>query len=132
MRDGLPMNRGACRGPGRRRGFTLLEVLVALAILSMTLVLAYRVISGAIAAEDRSERWTTETFLGDNVLRDALKTFPEVGESKGDFPSPYEGYSWKRTVKQAAHPDAREVHVQVTWGEGDREESVTLSGIAAR
>ena len=39
-----------------RRGFTLLEVLVSLAILSITLLLAYQVLSGAIAAEDRSEQ----------------------------------------------------------------------------
>ncbi len=126
------MNRRGVRGAGGREGFTLLEVLVALAILSMTLILAYRVISGAIAAEDRSERWTTEALLGDNVLRDTLKTFPDVGETHGDFPSPYEEYSWKKTVKQAVHPDAREVHVQVIWGKEDREESVTLSGLAAK
>ena len=45
-----------------RRGFTLLEVLVSLAILSITLLLAYQVLSGAIAAEDRSERWTGRGF----------------------------------------------------------------------
>src|SRR3989337_2992626 len=48
-----------------RRGFTLLEVLVSLAILSATLLLAYQVISGAIAAEVRSERWTSATCLAE-------------------------------------------------------------------
>ena len=36
---------------GDRRGFTLLEVLVSLAILSITLLLAYEVLSGAVDAE---------------------------------------------------------------------------------
>jgi type II secretion system protein I len=116
----------------REAGFTLLEVLIALAILSATLVLAFRVLSGAIAAEERSEQWTVEAFLGDNVVRDALSGFPEVGETEGRFPAPYEAYTWKRTVKQALHPDAREVHVVVTRKEGEREESVALAGIAAK
>jgi prepilin-type N-terminal cleavage/methylation domain-containing protein len=54
-----------------RRGFTLLEVLVSLAILSITLLLAYQVLSGAIAAEDRSERWTAASCLGESLVRES-------------------------------------------------------------
>lgn len=118
--------------PRGERGFTLLEVLVALAILSGTLVLAYRVMSGAIAAEERSERWTAAAFLGESLLRETISTFPETAEKEGRFPSPDDEYSWKLIVKQALHKDAREVHVSVKWGEGDREETVTLSGIAVK
>ena len=39
---------------GNRRGFTLLEVLVSLAILSITLLLAYEVLSGAIEPHRRA------------------------------------------------------------------------------
>jgi general secretion pathway protein I len=117
------------RGKG---GFTLLEVLVALAILSGTLVLAYQVMSGAIAAEERSERWTAAAFLGESLLRENLSPFPEIAKKEGRFPSPDDEYSWKLLVKQALHNDAREVHVSVKWGEGDREETVALAGIAVK
>jgi len=50
------------------RGFTLLEVLVSLAILATTLLLAYQVISGAIAAEERSERWTAASYLAEALV----------------------------------------------------------------
>lgn len=116
----------------RRRGFTLLEVLVALAILSGTLVMAYRVMSEAISAEERSERWTAAAYLGETLLRATTETFPEVSETEGKFPGMDNAYAWKKTVKQAMHPDAREVHVTVSWGEGDNEESVTLAGIAVK
>lgn len=116
----------------RRRGFTLLEVLVALAILSGTLVMAYRVMSEAISAEERSERWTAAAYLGETLLRTTTETFPEVSETEGKFPGMDNAYAWKKTVKQAMHPDAREVHVTVSWGEGDNEESVTLAGIAVK
>jgi len=116
----------------RPPGFTLLEVLVALAILSGTLIMAYRVMSEAISAEERSERWTTAAYLGEALLRDVTSTFPEVGESEGRFTGLDNAYAWKRSVKAAAHPDAREVDVTVSWGEDDRVESVALAGIAVK
>ena len=116
----------------RRKGFTLLEVLVALAILSSVLVLAYRVMTDAIAAEARSEHWTTAACLGEAVLREATSTFPASGETTGRFPPPDDAYSWVRAVRQAPHSDAVEVHVTVTWKEGGGEEKVELAGIAVK
>jgi type II secretion system protein I len=115
-----------------RRGFTLLEVLVSLAILSITLLLAYEVLSGAIAAEDRSERWTVASFLGESLVRESIVGWPATGDAEGTFAAPMDSYSWKRSIRPAAHPDAREVHVTVTWSAGGREERVTLAGIAVR
>jgi general secretion pathway protein I len=116
----------------RASGFTLLEVLVAMAILSGTLIMAYQVMSEAISAEDRSERWTAAAFLGEAFLRESTSSFPEIGESEGKFTGLDNSYSWKRSIKAAAHPDAREVDVTVSWGEGDRVESVMLAGIAVK
>lgn len=116
----------------RAPGFTLLEVLVALAILSGTLILAYQVMSGAFSAEERSERWTAAAYLGEALLRESTTTFPETGETEGTFPGMDNAYSWKRSVKPAAHSDAREVNVTVSWGEEGREEAVSLAGIAVK
>jgi type II secretion system protein I len=117
---------------GSRRGFTLLEVLVSLAILSITLLLAYEVLSGAIAAEDRSERWTVASFLGESLVRESTSMWPDTGDAEGKFASPMDSYSWKRSVRPAMHPDAREVHVTVTWSSEGREEKVTLTGVAVK
>jgi prepilin-type N-terminal cleavage/methylation domain-containing protein len=116
---------------GNRRGFTLLEVLVSLAILSITLLLAYEVLSGAIAAEDRSERWTVASFLGESLVRESIAVWPDTGDAEGKFAAPMDSY-WKRSIRPAVHPDAREVHVTVTWSAGDREERVTLAGVAVK
>lgn len=116
----------------RQRGFSLLEVLVSLAILSSVLILAYRVVSGAVSAEDRSERWTTAVLLGERLLRESAAPFPDVQESDGKFASPDDAYAWKKVVRQAVHPDAREIEITVTW-KGDRgDESLKVSGLAIR
>ena len=115
-----------------RRGFTLLEVLVSLAILATTLLLAYQVVSGAIAAEDRSEKWTAASYLAEALVLDAVAQFPEVAETEGKFPPPQGAYSWKRSVRPAAHQDAREVQVVVTWSSEGREEQVSLTGLAVK
>jgi len=114
------------------RGFTLLEVLVSLAILATTLLLAYQVISGAIAAEERSERWTAASYLAEALVHESTSTFPDTGETEGKFAPPMDAYSWKRTVRAAIHPDAREVHVAVVWVSGGMEERVTFSGVAVK
>ena len=115
-----------------RRGFTLLEVLVSLAILSITLLLAYQVLSGAIAAEDRSERWTVASCLGESIVRESTAVWPETGESSGKFAAPMDAYTWKRSILPAVHSDAREVHVIITWSAEGREERVTLAGVAIK
>jgi type II secretion system protein I len=117
---------------GDRRGFTLLEVLVSLAVLSITLLLAYEVLSSAISAEDRSERWTVASYLGEALVRESTAKWPETGETSGKFEAPMDAYSWKRSIRTAMHPDAREVHVTVTWSAGGREEQVNLAGVAVK
>ena len=116
----------------RQEGFTLLEVLVSLAILSATLIMAYQVISAAISAGERSEAWTTASLLGEEKLREVIETFPEIQETEGKFPAPHEGYSFRLAVKQALHADAREVVLAVSWKTGETVESITLSGLAVR
>lgn len=116
----------------RRHGFTLLEVLVSLAILSATLILAYQVISGAVAAQERSEGWTKATLLGEAKMRERIDDFPEVQETEGAFPSPDDRYSWKLSVRQAMHEDAREVHLEVSWEAAGERQRILLSGVAAK
>ena len=115
-----------------RRGFTLLETLVALSILSGALLLSYRVVTGGIAAQSRSEHWLAATLLGEAEIRRTLAPFPDTGDTEGTFPSPNDGYRWRKTVTQAMHRDAREVHLTVRWTEGGEEEQVGLSGLAVK
>ncbi len=115
-----------------RKGFTLLEVLVSLSILATTLLLAYQVMSGAISASERSERWTVASYLAESMVLDVLDSFPDTAETEGKFSPPMQAYAWKRSIRQAAHADAREVEVVVLWNSDGREERLSITALAVK
>jgi type II secretion system protein I len=117
---------------GDRKGFTLIEVLVSMSILAATLLLAYQVISGAIEAADRSERWTAAAYLAEGMVLAAGEEFPETAETHGKFQPPNEAYSWKRVVRASLHSDAVEVEVTVSWTSGRQEGQLSVTGLAVK
>lgn len=112
-------------------GFTLLEVVVALALLSATILLAYQVIAGAILASDRAKRSAAAAFLGESLVRETSLTFPETGQVEGRFPGLDNAFRFQKTIAETLHKDAREIHVTVYWTD-EQTDSVTVSGIAVR
>lgn len=112
-------------------GFTLLEVVVALALLSSTILLAYQVIAGAIVASDRAKRSAAAAFLGESLVRETSLTFPETGQSEGRFPGLDNAFRFQKMVAGTIHKDAREIHVTVYWSD-EQTDSITVSGIAVR
>ena len=122
-----------------RAGFTLLEVMVAMAILALCLVPLLGAITQAMRATYRIERITEASELAQNKLVQLeMETMPEgEGAEQGEFDPPYESYSWqaeyvKRPEMQLLEdniPDlqAYEVHLSVIWKEGVTEQEVTFT-----
>lgn len=93
---------------GRRRtrdarGFTLLEVMVALAVIAtaFTALLGLHVRNLKIAASNQA--YTQALLLSRSLISEAqLGPYPEVGVAQGDFeerwPGRYTGFRWQRTV----------------------------------
>lgn len=95
----------------RQRGFTLLEVMVALAILSGALVVLIRIVTGNIANTNKAKMMTVATFLArakiveieDRVLIEGFIDFDD--ERKGDFSA--EGYPeilWDSNIERVRLP----------------------------
>ncbi len=80
---------------GDQRGFTLLEALVALAVLSTVLASAFGVFSSGLKALSRGDQRLTLALIAENLLEradiDLVRTRPEASGTMAD------GVSWRVT-----------------------------------
>ena len=92
-------------------GFTLLETLIAVAIMVMALGTILAIEGGSINASSRAQNMNIVAMLARNEMVKTEfdiegKTFDEVDkESEGKFDPPYDNYSWKRTIKELTFPN---------------------------
>lgn len=86
--------------PGRCiSGFTLLEVMAAVAMLSIVMAGVYRLHSQTVMMHQRARFYVTASFLAQQKLSQ-LETakISELTEDKGDFGKDFEGYTWRVKV----------------------------------
>ncbi len=139
-RYGVPRHAGRrhCEPrPGRSRGFSLLEALVAFSILALSLTVLLQIFSTGLRSVDRSDRVSIATLLAESRLAelDGTQELSE-GETTGHFD---ERYDWRVTVTPfegspgagPMAPAARPVQVtlEVFWQEAGHEQSIELSAL---
>jgi len=116
------------------RGFTLIEVLVALAILAVALAAAVR--STSIAADGTLElkerllaTWAAQNRVAEYSAR---PLWPDIGTRAGNAEQGGVAFAWRETVTATPNPIFRRVEVQV-YGPRTPERAVaTLVGFAVR
>lgn len=94
----------------RRRGITLLEVLVALAILALGVTALQRLLVRSVATVTADGRATRAMLLARALLAEAEAKPPEPGQSEGVRAG---GLRFERDVRRTLHPSLREVRVRV-------------------
>lgn len=126
-------------GPGGlcpSRGFTLLEVMVAVAILAMVLVTLLGVKNRSMQDVMLADHITTATLLAKREMTEMLQnptTRPKESESEDKFAEEeFADYTWKKTLTPLvletddAPIKITEIKVAVMWQEGQRQELVEL------
>lgn len=123
------------------RGFTLLEVLIALGILALALPILLGLRNWDLDLHARANELTTATILAQEKLieTESATLFP-LGETGGEFlPTPLgsqatpdqtkrpSNYRWKRIVSPTPLPIVKEVKIQVLWPRGTAEETLEVS-----
>jgi len=114
----------------RQDGFTLIEVLVAFAILSLTVVVAVQGFAGGLRLLKLSGDHQRAILIADQKAREVV--VPKEGREEGTEG----GFAWERVIKSVPAPEldvpgrpakwhVYEISVQVAWGEQRRAVGVT-------
>jgi len=97
----------------RKNGFTLLEVLIALAIIGGLLVTLIYTLNYHLGIIERHETLTVATLLAKNKMADIEDTRED---GKGVFDVPYDGYAYETFVKESPYVGISEIIVIVRAG----------------
>ena len=96
-------------------GFTLLEVLIAIAIVGTLLVAIIDMVNYHLSVVDRYQTLSIATMLGREKLHE-LETAPEKNQEKGSFPKPYQDYSYETSIVNGPLPFLNELDLKVWKG----------------
>lgn len=117
-----------------QRGFTLVEVLVALAILSVTIVLLYGAIGDAAHRLSQSQAESEAAGLAQSKLDEIGHTIPAI---VGDVSGRQGRYKWTVAIAVYGSPEERvawpavvaDVTVTVDWADGDAGRSLRIRSL---
>ncbi len=135
-----------CRQPVKPRieyeaGFTLIEVMVALAIVAIALVPLLRLHLISLDSTIWSQDYTTAVLLAQEKMA-SIPAEPESGEEKGAFDDPaYSRFTWQTlvgeeeevAVDETSEPlKVQRVEVTVLWESGRGSRSYKLEAYAVQ
>lgn len=77
------------------KGFTIIEVMVALAVLAIALTGIYRMHAQTMMMSDRARFYSLAPMLAQAKLAEiAPQSYQELSTASGDFDNTYPGYRW--------------------------------------
>jgi general secretion pathway protein I len=105
-------------------GFTLLEVMIALAIVSGVVVTVITSLNFHLSAVERNRDKVVATFLARQIYEETRLLGPPKGK-KGKFEEGFENFSWEYVREDYLYPGIKRVLVTVLWNDGDSVEIET-------
>lgn len=115
----------------KQRAFTLLEVLVALAVLTMGLGAVIKVASSQSSQLLYLKNKTLALWVANNKANEVkLKDWPDVGTSSGNELMANQKWRWKLKVSDTADKDIRRLDIEVNRENDDGEPVVRFISFA--
>ena len=103
----------------RNKGFTLIEVVVALAILSGVIVTVITTLNYHIHVAYTTKSITTATILAKEKIEDInMNGLPSVNE--GNFAPSFSDFRWSLRSEDIALSGVKKIYLTVTWGKGEK------------
>ena len=99
----------------RRSGFTLLEVMIAMAILAIALVAVFQSQSQSISMAGSSRFLTTASLLAQSKMTEIEAVdMKDVKTENGDFGEGFPDYIWRVEVKDTELENVKKIEMTVT------------------
>ncbi len=110
-----------------QRAFTLLEIMVALAIVGVAMVALLSLGNRSIGVHDRLQHLTRATLLAQQKMAESELEARHGGvaqltNSTGAFSEPFTDYQWRIDIVNTPLPAVQMVTVTVLWGDEERNE----------
>ena len=131
------MGDSAIKSPGQvksedQQAFTLLEIMVALAIVGVAMVALLSLGNRSIGVHDRLQHLTQATLLAqqkmaESELEASRDGVAQLTDSSGAFIEPFTDYHWRIAISRTPLPAVQMVTVTVLWGDEDRNEGVDVT-----
>ena len=114
-----------------KRGFTLMEVVIALAIVATALVALLGLSNRCLQVHHKLQNVTTATLLAQQEvnrleMEAANKTLSFV-QSNGRFEAPFEDYRWTTQFEDTPVDAVKMVTVSVSWDKDDSTRAVDIT-----
>ena len=113
------------------RGFSLLETMIALAIIGIALVTLLGLGTRSINISGRLQKITQATLLAQEKMTEIELTAQagnlDLQNQEGGFAAPFEIYRWRTDFEETPLAAVRMVTVTVLWGEEGKNELVELT-----
>lgn len=112
------------------KGFTLVEILVTLALLGAVLPALLHAFASAARTQGLSDNRTTVLYLLKYRMAEIeMSGYPDIGEETGEF-GDNTRYSWSSIVEDIESEEVenvRQVQVTVTWQHRNQERSMSMN-----
>lgn len=109
----------------KKDGFTLLEVMVAVALLAIALTAVLGSQSQSVSLASEAKFNTTAALLAQSKVAEVeVEDVEDLTSDSGDFGEDFPGYTWQMTVSSVllGHPEnvsdhLKQIDLTISWGE---------------
>lgn len=115
-------------------GFSLLEVMIAMAVIAIALVTLLGLSNRTVLVQERIQKLTRATLLAQQIMSEqeaGITRAGSLGDQEGTFEAPFADFQWRISYEDTLIPQVQQIIVTVIWGAEQQNEQVELTSFVA-